>query len=61
MPIKKNFIRAISYLTATYLIPTGANSCKFYYLSQADPGGSLPSWLVNRASTVLAPKVRYKI
>jgi hypothetical protein len=56
MPIKKNFIRGISYIAGSYIRPTGPNSCSFFYLAQADPGGSLPAWIVNKGTTVFAPK-----
>ncbi|KAG7465099.1 hypothetical protein MATL_G00172540 [Megalops atlanticus] len=56
-PPRKNLVRAISILTGYLLKSTGPNSCSFTYLSQADPKGSLPKWVVNKASQVLAPKV----
>ncbi|XP_077589217.1 START domain containing 14 [Stigmatopora nigra] len=56
-PPKKGLVRAVSILTGYYVKPTGPNSCIFIYLSQADPRGSLPKWLVRKASEVLAPKV----
>ncbi|XP_037117783.1 START domain containing 14 [Syngnathus acus] len=56
-PPRSNVVRAVSILTGYYIKPTGPNSCIFIYLSQADPKGSLPKWLVNKASEVLAPKV----
>ncbi|XP_029957993.1 START domain containing 14 [Salarias fasciatus] len=55
-PTKAN-VRAISILTGYYIQPTGPNSCQFTYLSQADPMGSLPKWVINKASQVLAPQV----
>lgn len=56
-PPRKDLVRAVSLLTGYLLKPTGPNSCTFTYLSQADPRGSLPKWVVNKASQVLAPKV----
>ncbi|KAM7000031.1 START domain containing 14 [Tautogolabrus adspersus] len=56
-PPSSNLVRAISILTGYLIKPTGPNSCTFIYLSQADPKGSLPKWLVNKASQALAPKV----
>ncbi|XP_029367683.1 START domain containing 14 [Echeneis naucrates] len=56
-PPRKDLVRAISILTGYYVKATGQNSCTFIYLSQADPKGSLPKWVVNKASHVLAPKV----
>ncbi|XP_019940412.1 START domain containing 14 [Paralichthys olivaceus] len=56
-PPRSDLVRAISILTGYYIKPTGPNSCIFIYLSQADPKGSLPKWVVNKASQVLAPRV----
>ncbi|KAM3867028.1 START domain containing 14 [Diretmus argenteus] len=56
-PPRNDLVRAISILTGYFIMPTGPNSCSFTYLSQADPKGSLPKWVVNKASQVLAPKV----
>ncbi|CAJ1058800.1 LOW QUALITY PROTEIN: START domain containing 14 [Xyrichtys novacula] len=56
-PPRSNFVRAISILTGYLIRPTGPNSCIFIYLSQADPKGALPKWVVNRVSQALAPKV----
>uniref|UniRef100_UPI0037E84836 START domain containing 14 n=1 Tax=Semicossyphus pulcher TaxID=241346 RepID=UPI0037E84836 len=56
-PPRRNLVRAISLLTGYLIKPTGPNSCSFIYLSQADPKGSLPKWVVNKASQALAPKV----
>uniref|UniRef100_G3PYG2 START domain-containing protein 10 n=1 Tax=Gasterosteus aculeatus aculeatus TaxID=481459 RepID=G3PYG2_GASAC len=55
------FVRAISILTGYFIKPTGPNSCTFIYLSQADPKGSLPKWVVNQASQVFAPRVSDKV
>lgn len=56
-PPTKDLVRAVSMLTGYFIKPTGPNSCTFIYLSQADPKGSLPKWVVNRASTRIAPRV----
>ncbi|KAJ8351237.1 hypothetical protein SKAU_G00227130 [Synaphobranchus kaupii] len=56
-PPRKDMVRAVSILTGYLLKSTGPNSCSFTYLSQADPKGSLPKWVVNKASQVLAPRV----
>ncbi|XP_028316008.1 START domain containing 14 [Gouania willdenowi] len=60
-PPNKLNVRAISLLTGYYIKPTGANSCVFIYLSQADPMGSLPKWVINKASQVLAPRVMSRV
>ncbi|KAM9741584.1 START domain containing 14 [Menidia menidia] len=56
-PPHSHLVRAISMLTGYFVKSTGPNSCIFIYLSQADPKGSLPKWVVNKASQVLAPRV----
>ncbi|TKS72225.1 START domain-containing protein 10 [Collichthys lucidus] len=56
-PPRSNLVRAVSILTGYLIKPTGPNSCTFTYLSQADPKGSLPKVVVNKASQVLAPRV----
>ncbi|CAF1013010.1 unnamed protein product [Rotaria sordida] len=60
-PPRKNFVRGISYLTGYLIIPTGPSSCRFYYMTQSDPGGNLPAWVVNKASKVLVPKIIKKL
>ncbi|XP_055034708.1 START domain containing 14 [Misgurnus anguillicaudatus] len=56
-PPRNNLVRAVSLLTGYLIQRTGEKSCVFTYLSQADPRGSLPKWVVNKASQVLAPNV----
>ncbi|XP_061541704.1 START domain containing 14 [Phycodurus eques] len=56
-PPRSDMVRAVSIITGYYIKPTGPSSCIFIYLSQADPKGSLPKWLVNKASEVLAPRM----
>ncbi|UJR36852.1 hypothetical protein I4U23_029565 [Adineta vaga] len=60
-PPRKNCVRGISYLTGYLIVPTGPTSCTFYYMTQSDPGGSLPAWLVNKVSKVLVPKLMKKL
>ncbi|XP_070769161.1 START domain containing 14 [Enoplosus armatus] len=56
-PPRSDRVRAVSILTGYLIKSTGPNSCTFIYLSQADPKGSLPKVVVNKASQVLAPRV----
>uniref|UniRef100_A0A8C6SMY1 START domain-containing protein 10 n=1 Tax=Neogobius melanostomus TaxID=47308 RepID=A0A8C6SMY1_9GOBI len=56
-PPRSDLVRAVSIQTGYYIKPIGPNSCTFIYLSQADPKGSLPKWIVNKASQSLAPRV----
>lgn len=54
---KKGFIRAISYLTGFVVRTTSTNGCFLGYISQTDPRGKLPPWLVNKITQKFAPKV----
>ncbi|XP_013860577.1 START domain containing 14 [Austrofundulus limnaeus] len=56
-PPVSHLVRAVSIQTGYYIKATGPKSCMFIYLSQADPKGALPKWVVNKASQVLAPRV----
>ncbi|QMU27760.1 START domain-containing protein [Adhaeribacter radiodurans] len=54
VPINKNFIR-IPYSEATWdIFPLPDNKLKITYTFSINPGGSIPSWLVN-ASVVTGP------
>ncbi|XP_013403609.1 START domain-containing protein 10-like [Lingula anatina] len=59
VPIKKGFLRGMSYLTGYVMRPLESNSkgCQLYYVTQCDPKGKLPSWGVNKLTTMLAPKI----
>ncbi|KAH3836400.1 START domain-containing protein 10-like [Dreissena polymorpha] len=59
-PPKKGFIRGISYLTG-YLIRQIGDKVQFTYVSQSDPRGKLPVWVVNKATKILAPKIISRI
>lgn len=60
-PAKKECVRAVSLMTGYLVRITGANSCSLTYLCQVDPKGSLPKWVVNKASQFMAPKAMKKI
>ncbi|XP_068596730.1 START domain-containing protein 10 [Brachionichthys hirsutus] len=60
-PPKKDCVRAVSLLTGYLIQSNGANSSTLYYLTQMDPRGSLPKWVVNRVSQFVAPKAMRKI
>lgn len=60
-PVKKNFVRAISYLTGYYIVSTAHSpdgpGCQLTYVTHSNPQGRLPAWSVNFATTLVAPKV----
>ncbi|XP_028816181.1 START domain-containing protein 10 [Denticeps clupeoides] len=60
-PPKKDYVRAVSLLTGYLIQSNGPNCSTLYYLTQVDPKGSLPKWVVNRASQFVAPKAMKKI
>ncbi|KAM9833717.1 START domain-containing protein 10 [Syngnathus typhle] len=60
-PPKKDFVRAVSLLTGYFVQSSGADGSSLYYLTQLDPRGSLPKWVVNRVSQFVAPKAMKKI
>ncbi|KAJ8917663.1 hypothetical protein NQ315_005110 [Exocentrus adspersus] len=53
---RKGYIRAISHLTG-FVIRSLGDSCFLGYVSQTDPRGKLPPWLVNKITQKFAPKV----
>ncbi|XP_053098759.1 START domain-containing protein 10-like isoform X1 [Hemicordylus capensis] len=60
-PPRKDFVRAVSLQTGYLIKATGNSGCILYYLTQVDPRGSLPKWVVNKASQYVAPKAMKKI
>ncbi|XP_009575013.1 PREDICTED: PCTP-like protein [Fulmarus glacialis] len=60
-PPRKDFVRAVSLQTGYLIKANGAGACVLYYLTQVDPRGSLPKWVVNRVSQFVAPKAMKKI
>lgn len=61
MPIRKGYVRGISYVTGYLIREQGPQKCQFTYVSQSDPRGKLPAWVVNKATQYLAPKVISRI
>ncbi|XP_025897336.1 START domain-containing protein 10 [Nothoprocta perdicaria] len=55
-PPRKDMVRAVSIQTGYLVEGKGAQSCCITYLAQVDPRGSLPKWVVNKSSQLLAPK-----
>ncbi|XP_062440737.1 START domain-containing protein 10-like isoform X1 [Rhea pennata] len=60
-PPRKDLVRAVSLLTGYLVHSTGPSSCSLTYLAQVDPKGSLPKWVVNKASQYLAPQMMKKL
>lgn len=65
IPPKKAFIRGTSYLTGYHIISTVGSGdkpgCQVTYVTQSDPKGQLPVWVVNKATQWLAPRVIGKL
>jgi len=56
MPDKKDFVRAWSILTG-YIIKKTDDGCTLTYLTQSDPKGWIPTWVVNTLTTKFAPSI----
>ncbi|CAF0994921.1 unnamed protein product [Brachionus calyciflorus] len=54
-PPNSDTVRAVSFITATLIKPTSENTCTFYFVTHADPGG-LPPWIVNLSTKLYGPK-----
>nr|VZH94434.1 unnamed protein product [Spirometra erinaceieuropaei] len=50
-----------SYLTGYLIEGTDQNSCKFTYVSQSDPKGNIPTFAVNVAAKLMAPKIMKRL
>lgn len=57
-PPRQGFVRATSHLTG-YLVRSLPENigCELGYVSQTDPQGTLPPWLVNRVTQIFGPKM----
>lgn len=60
MPVKKDFVRGVSYLTG-YVVKKTDTGCSVHYITQNDPGGQVPKFILDKISCVIAPKVLEKI
>jgi len=60
-PSQRGFIRGISHLTGFLVTPVDQGSCHLGYVAHSDPGGHLPSWVTNKLSSILAPKMVKKL
>jgi hypothetical protein len=56
-PEKKGFVRARSLKTGYLVQATENGGCNFFYYSQSDPKGWIPTWVINTLMTKLPPKI----
>lgn len=65
IPVKKGFVRGMSYFTGYYITPLDNRKnqpgCKVVYVTQSDPKGRLPAWAVNKLTSTMAPRVMNKM
>lgn len=55
-PPKDGVVRGTSYITG-YLMRPYKNGTRFTYVTQSDPRGKIPTWLVNQCCVILVPSV----
>lgn len=60
-PPRPGFVRAFVHLTGFVVRPLSPRGCELHYVTQADPGGLLPAWLVNRVTQNLAPRLIHRL
>jgi hypothetical protein len=56
-PEKKGFVRANSIRTGYLVRVREGGGCTLTYMTQTDPNGWIPTWLVNWATKTFAPKI----
>ncbi|XP_076468257.1 START domain-containing protein 10-like [Babylonia areolata] len=60
-PTKKGVIRGVSFLTGYLVRHVDHKSCQLTYVSQCDPKGNLPAWVINKLTKIMAPKVTNRL
>lgn len=60
-PEKKGFVRARSLKSGYLVRETEDGGSEFYYYSQSDPKGWIPTWVINMLMTKLPPKILDKL
>ncbi|KAL8562216.1 hypothetical protein ACOMHN_005201 [Nucella lapillus] len=60
-PVKKGTIRGVSFLTGYLIRHVDQKSCQLTYVSQSDPKGNLPAWVINKLTRIMAPKVMNRL
>ncbi|XP_057313031.1 START domain-containing protein 10-like [Hydractinia symbiolongicarpus] len=61
IPVRKNYVRSVSYLTGYFGEKLTANRCKLTFITQTDPKGKLPKWFINLLSTSMSPRIMKKL
>lgn len=58
-PPRKGYVRAVSHITGFMIRPhnTLKSGCALGYVAHCDPQGKLPSWLVNKVTHTLGPRM----
>jgi hypothetical protein len=58
LPVSAKFVRGNSHTTGYFLQPlAGGAGCRLSYMTHGDIGGSIPKFVLNSATTTLAPKM----
>ncbi|RZF39319.1 hypothetical protein LSTR_LSTR000840 [Laodelphax striatellus] len=56
-PPREGFVRGTSHLTGYLVRCSTTKGTDFGYISQTDPQGTLPTWLVNKVTQIFGPKM----
>jgi hypothetical protein len=59
-PPLKNFVRAVSFVTGFLVRPAGDGS-SLSYVTQSDPKGVIPKWIINFALYKVAPRLMERV
>ncbi|TKR66902.1 hypothetical protein L596_023129 [Steinernema carpocapsae] len=59
-PPLKGYVRGIVHLTG-YFVREMGTGCQLTYITHSDPRGQLPTWIVNRLTKTIAPKLIKKL
>eukprot|EP00760_Papus_ankaliazontas_P020490 PhM_4_TR18442/c5_g1_i4/m.72917 len=60
-PEQKGYVRGRSICAGYYMFPREGGGTRMYWLAQSDPGGFLPHWAVNIATSKTCPGVMRKL
>ncbi|TNN16733.1 START domain-containing protein [Schistosoma japonicum] len=56
VPVRKQFIRALSHINAYIIRVLSTHSCEMTYVTNCDPRGKIPIWVINKATQFMAPR-----